>query len=158
MTRGRINADNCSMTKNIVKMIVVDADGEIITAANGLVSSDNPQLVKEVKRRAMLGTYVRFVEPYGREVQASLADPSDSVKVAAALFAARPGRTKLLAAPDEVMAWISEDFNAMEPASFEDDITPEQLDEMSVTLLLESGTDSSSVELDNDYAKKETGR
>lgn len=105
------------MTKKIVQMIVVDADGEIITAANGLVSSDNPELVKAVKHRARIGTYVRFVEPYGREVQANLDDPENLIGIAAALFTARPGRTRLLEAPAEVKEWILQDVEDGEPAS-----------------------------------------
>lgn len=114
------------MTKRIVQMIIVDADGEIITAANGLVSSDNPELVKAVKHRARIGTYVRLVEPYGREVQANLADPEDVIAITAALFAARPGRTKLLEAPAEVKEWISQDLEDGEPASAPDAFSIEE--------------------------------
>lgn len=93
-------------TKKAVQMIVVDADGEIITAANGHVSSDNPELVKKVKN-AWLS--VRLIYPFGTRVTPSLRDPENLIGITAALFSARPGRTRLLEAPAEVWEWMKND-------------------------------------------------
>lgn len=94
--------------KEIITMIVVDADGEIITAANGHVSSDNRELVKLVKRSVFLPWTVQLVSPFGRRIRPSL-DPEDLIGITAALFSARPGRTRLLSAPPEVMDWFKEE-------------------------------------------------
>lgn len=106
-------------------MIVVDSDGEIITAANGHVSSDNPELVKLVKANALIGRRVRLVEPYGEEVQAEL-NPENPVGITAALFSARPGRTRLLEAPAEVMDWMIDDAETGEGQSIPDSYSPEE--------------------------------
>lgn len=95
---------------NKINMIVVDADGEIITAANGHVSSDNPELVKIVKRSVFLPWSVQLVSPFGRRVRPSL-DPENLIGITAALFSARPGRTKLLEAPPEVMEWFRDELS-----------------------------------------------
>ena len=52
------------MTKK-TDLIVVDADGELIVAANGHVSSDNRELVKLVKQAAKNGRAVQIVAPAG---------------------------------------------------------------------------------------------
>ena len=101
------------MVKKITKLIVVDADGEIITCANGLVSSDNRELVRIVKREALIGTPVQLVSPFGSYVTATL-DPTDLVGLTAALFSARPGRTRLLEAPAEVWDFIEEELDENE--------------------------------------------
>lgn len=123
--------DNIRMTKinREIKMIVVDADGVIVTAANGLVSSDDRELVRAIKRESLLMTPVQFVAPYGEWVQANLDDPNDSVSIAAALFSVRPGRTRLLEAPAEVWEWLDNDDNKSqrEPESFPDVTTREEL-------------------------------
>lgn len=108
--------DNVGM-KKIVEMIVVDADGEIITAANGLVSSDNPELVRLVKHAAKSEFPIQLIAPFGRTVAPNL-NPTDLVGVTAALFAARPGRTKLLEAPAEVWNWLDEEAGNSEGDSF----------------------------------------
>lgn len=114
------------MTKKYVtQLIVVDADGVIITAADGLISSDNRDLVKTIKREVFLGTRTQLVFPFGRQVQASL-DPTDLVGLTAALFSARPGRTKLLEAPAEVWEWMREDMEDSEGDSFPDVMTVEE--------------------------------
>lgn len=103
--------DNLGMankTNKITQLIVVDADGEIITAANGLVSSDNRELVKTVKTEAELGTEVQMIVPFGERVRANLDDPKDLLGITAALFSARPGRTRLLEAPGEVWEWFND--------------------------------------------------
>jgi hypothetical protein len=92
-------------TKESVQMIVVDADGTIITAANGLVSSDNPELVKAVKRAVSFRRRIQIVQPSGSEIRANL-DPKDLIGITAALFSAKPGRTRLLEAPAEVKEWF----------------------------------------------------
>lgn len=141
-------------------MIVVDADGEIITAANGLVSSDNPELVKAVKHRARIGTWVRLVEPYGREVQANLADPKDVIAITAALFAARPGRTRLLEAPAEVKEWISQDLEDGEPQSFPDVFSEEEENEMDMRMrnALQSDESLNALLGVEQFGNKETGK
>lgn len=111
--------------KKITKLIVVDADGEIVTAANGLVSSDNRELVRLIKKEAKIGTSVQLVPPFGREVTASL-DPEDLVGITAALFSARPGRTRLLEAPAEVWDWLEEDHDNAEGDSFPDMTSAEE--------------------------------
>lgn len=103
--------------KYVTKLIVVDADGEIITAANGLISSDNRELVKTIKREVLLGTRVQLIPPFGRQVETSL-DPENLVGLTAALFSARPGRTNLLEAPAEVWEWLQEDMEDSEGESF----------------------------------------
>jgi hypothetical protein len=80
-----------------------------VTASNGLVSSDNRELVRIIKREALLGTPARLIPPFGKEVNASL-DPENLIGITAALFTARPGRTKLLEAPAEVWDWLEEDM------------------------------------------------
>lgn len=92
--------------KEIITMIVVDADGEIITAANGHVSSENPELVKKVKN-AWLS--IRLIYPFGTRVTPSLRDPENLLGITAALFSARLGRTRLLEAPAEVWEWMRND-------------------------------------------------
>lgn len=141
-------------------MIVVDADGEIITAANGLVSSDNPELVKAVKHRARIGTWVRFVEPYGREVQANLDDPKDVIAITAALFAARPGRTRLLEAPNEVKEWISQDLEDGEPQSSPDVFSEEEEKAMDMRMRTALQSDESLNALlgVEQFGNKETGK
>lgn len=121
------------MTKK-TDIIVVDADGELIVAANGQISSDNRQLVKRVQRAAETGRLVQLVSPVGSRVRASL-DPTDLLGITAALFAARPGRTTILEAPPEVMDWVAEEsagneggcFNA--PSVAEDFEVPDLNDE-----------------------------
>ena len=148
--------DNSNMAKKYVtKLIVVDADGDIVTASNGLVSSDNRELVRTIKREALLGTPARLVPPFGREVNASL-DPENLIGITAALFTARPGRTKLLEAPAEVWEWLEEDMeDNAEGDSFGDAYSVEEAQAMfdaaenfhstdeSVRLLLELDEDES---------------
>lgn len=118
-------------TKKIIQLIVVDADGEIITAANGLVSSDNRELVRLVKREAELGTEVQMVAPFGERVRANLEDPQDALGITAALFSARPGRTRLLEAPGEVWAWFNDEASHDgEGDSFDDAHSIEELRNM----------------------------
>ena len=116
------------MSKNIVKMIVVDADGEIITSANGLVSSDNPELVRAVKRSARFGTATRINEPFGEEVEASL-DPENLVGQIAALFSARPGRTRLLEAPIEVHEWLRSDLDESHEDDYSQSVEVAEMDD-----------------------------
>lgn len=101
--------DNDSMTKKKMTMIIVDSDGEIISAANGHVSSENKELVRLVKRGAALGSPTQLVPPFGTLVNASLDDPEDNLAITAALFSAKPGRTFLLEAPADVKDWIEAD-------------------------------------------------
>jgi hypothetical protein len=118
-------------TTKITQLIVVDADGEIITAANGLVSSDNRELVRLVKREAELGTPVQMVAPFGEWVRANLEDPQNALGITAALFSARPGRTRLLEAPGEVWEWFNdEDSHDGEGDSFGDADSVEELQAM----------------------------
>lgn len=120
------SADNLGMTKKYVtQLIVVDADGDIITSANGAISSDNRELVRIIKREVNLGTLSQLIPPFGRTVQASL-DPDNLVGLTAALFTARPGRTKLLEAPPEVWEWMEEDMEDSEDDSFGDAFTVEE--------------------------------
>jgi hypothetical protein len=128
------------MTKKYVtQLIIVDADGEIITAANGQISSNNGDLVKTIKREVLLGTKTQLIPPFGRQIQASL-DPADLVGLTAALFSARPGRTKLLEAPAEVWEWMREDMEDSEGDSFPDVLTLEE----SRTMFSEAGNFHSS--------------
>lgn len=113
------------MTKNI-NMTVVDADGEIITAAFELVSSDNPELVRLVKAAAEIRADVQFIAPYGQTVEAEL-NRENPLGIAAALFAARPGRTKLLEAPAEVWDWLKNDSDENgEPDSYPVEMSEEE--------------------------------
>ena len=96
------------LTKRMPKLIVVDADGDIVTAANGQVSSDNRSLVRVIKREVLFRTKVQLVAPFGQKVRATL-NPDDLIGTTAALFSARPGRTRLLEAPDEVWNWFKEE-------------------------------------------------
>lgn len=97
------------MTKKKMTMIIVDSDGEIISAADGHVSSDNKELVKMVKRSAALGSLIQLVPPFGTLVAAGLDDPENNLAITAALFSAKPGRTFLLEAPADVKDWIEAD-------------------------------------------------
>lgn len=118
-------------TNKITQLIVVDADGEIITAANGLVSSDNRELVKAVKTEAELGTEIQMIAPFGERVRANLEDPADLLGITAALFSARPGRTRLLEAPGEVWEWFNDaDKHDGEGDSIGDAYTVEELETM----------------------------
>ena len=112
------------MVKKLTKLIVVDSDGVVITCANGLVSIEDPERVRTVKREALLGTPLQLVVPFGDWVNASL-DPENLVGLTAALFSARPGRTRLLEAPAEVWDFFEEEFETSEPDSF-DDSNPEE--------------------------------
>jgi hypothetical protein len=92
-----------------MQLIVVDADGVIITYANGVITSDNPEFVKKVIEAGYYGfPPIRFFEPSGRYVNPNL-DPHDLIGITAALFSARPGRTILLEAPAEVKEWFAEE-------------------------------------------------
>jgi hypothetical protein len=118
-------------TNKITQLIVVDADGEIITAANGLVSSDNRDLVRAVKIEAELGTEIQMVAPFGERIRANLEDPEDLLGITAALFSARPGRTRLLEAPGEVWEWFNdEDKHDGEGDSIGDAYSAEELETM----------------------------
>lgn len=97
------------MTKK-TDLIVVDSDGELIVAANGRISSDNRQLVKLVKKAVADRRLVQIVSPNGSRVRASL-DQEDLIGITAALFAANPGRTKILEAPATVNEWVAEESN-----------------------------------------------
>lgn len=97
------------MTKKI-NLIVVDADGDIVTCANGHLSSDNRELVRIIKREVLFRSRVQMVAPYGQKICASL-DLEDPIGNTAALFSARPGRTRLLEAPPEVWNWFREEVN-----------------------------------------------
>lgn len=140
-------ADNHCMTnkmKKIIQLIVVDADGEIITATNGLVSSDNRELVRLVKREAELGTPVQMVAPFGEHVRANLEDPKDALGITAALFSARPGRTRLLEAPGEVWEWFNDEgSHDGEGDSFDEAFSPEELE----TIITDAGSFKNSDEL-----------
>jgi hypothetical protein len=94
-------------TKRMPKLIVVDADGDIITAANGQLSSNNQELVRIIKREVLFRRKVQLIAPFGKKVRANL-QPEDLIGITAALFSARPGRTKLLEAPAEVWEWFKE--------------------------------------------------
>lgn len=94
----------------LVKMIVVDADGEVITAANGYVSSNNRELIRKVKIAARLQKQIQLVAPHGKLITASL-EKDNLVGITAALFSAKPGRTRLLEAPKEVLDWIKEEYS-----------------------------------------------
>jgi hypothetical protein len=95
-------------TKRMPKVIVVDSDGDIITSANGQLSSDNRELVSIIKREVLLRSKVQLVAPFGQKIRANL-DPEDLLGNTAALFSARPGRTRLLEAPPEVWAWLKQE-------------------------------------------------
>ena len=99
--------------KNVIKTIVVDADGDIITSSNGYLSSDNRELVRSIKREVLFRSKVQLVAPYGQKIRASL-DPEDLIGNTAALFSARPGRTRLLEAPSEVWDWFRAEANTEE--------------------------------------------
>lgn len=88
------------MTKKS-NLIAVDSDGELIVYENGQVISNNPELVRIVKEQAKIGMEVQLIQPFGDYFLASL-DPENSIGITAALFSARPGRTRLLEAPNEV--------------------------------------------------------
>jgi hypothetical protein len=133
------------MTKK-TNLIVVDADGELIIAANGQISSDNRELVKRVKNAWFP---IQLIQPFGTVVRPSR-DPENLVGLTAALFSAKPGRTRLLEAPDEVWEWMKEEYtkkgggclpnaSSIEPESFTDDTTgtPElELSKDEIELLL----------------------
>lgn len=86
--------------------IVVDADGEVLVWTDGSLSGPH-ELKKRVKRASDLEKSVNLI--YGVEdVTASLTDKKDYLAVTAALFAAAPGRTRLLEAPESVTTWFDE--------------------------------------------------
>lgn len=118
------------MTKKTV-LIVVDSDGELIVSANGQISSDNRELVKRVKQAAEIRRRVQLVAPFGNKVTASL-EPDNLLGLTAALFAANPGRTTLIEAPEEVTEWIAKESEAqaggcrkLPPSSMEDFKVPD---------------------------------
>lgn len=112
-------------TKRLPKLIVVDADGDIITAANGQISSDNRELIQIIKREVSLGTRTQLIPPFGSLIRASL-DPDDLIGLTAALFSARPGRTKLLEAPAEVWRLLEVEIESSEGESFGEAFTEEE--------------------------------
>lgn len=106
------------MTKKYVtQLIVVDSDGDIVTSANGAISSDNLELIRMIRREVYKGTLIRLVPPFGRTVEPSL-NRDNLLGLTAALFSARPGRTRLLEAPPEVWEWMAEDMEDNEGDSF----------------------------------------
>lgn len=87
-------------------ILAVDSDGELLTSAGTHISGSH-QLVKKAKQAAMLGTLIQFVQPFGEYVEAKL-DETEPLQILAALYAANPGRTTLLEAPEEVYDWLAE--------------------------------------------------
>lgn len=108
-------------------MVVVDADGEIITAANGHVSSDNPELVKQVKYHVALRRRVQLTSR-GQGITATL-NPSDPLGITAALFSARPGRTILLEAPEEVTTWIEKEREKTAEWGTTESLSPQEIEQ-----------------------------
>lgn len=94
------------MTKPTL-VIAVDSDGELLTVANTVVKGSK-ELVNRVKKAVALEQKVKFTEPYGETVTASL-NIEKPLEVLAALWAANPGRSSLLEAPEEVVEWLLDD-------------------------------------------------
>lgn len=100
----------------LTQIIVVDSDGEILTAADGQVGGSSGRVFM-VKRNNLLGTPIRLTEPYGEPVRSEL-NIRNPIGIVAALFSAKPGRSKLLEAPPEVWDWIDSDIEKYgEPSS-----------------------------------------
>lgn len=97
------------MSKNIRQkkhtVFVVDADGVLVVYANGVVSSDDKELVKTIRSMSERKLHVK-VKPYGRQnsVEANL--NGNHMNILAALMSAKPGRTRVLEAPDDIMNFI----------------------------------------------------
>lgn len=94
------------MTKPTL-VIAVDSDGELLTVANTNVKGPK-ELVDRVKKAVTLEQKVQFTKPYGENVTASL-NIEKPLEVLAALWAANPGRSSLLEAPEEVVEWLLDD-------------------------------------------------
>lgn len=94
------------MTKPTL-IIAVDSDGELLTIANTVVKGPK-ELTNRVKKAVMLEKKIQFTEPYGETVTASL-NIEKPIEVLAALWAANPGRSVLLEAPEEIIEWLLND-------------------------------------------------
>lgn len=96
--------------------IVVDSDGELLVWTDGSLSGSH-ELKKKVKRASDLEKPVNLI--YGVEdVVASLDNIEDYLAVTAAMFAASPGRTRLLEAPKSVMEWFDEKLSGEDGAIY----------------------------------------
>jgi hypothetical protein len=118
--------DNVGMTKP-VQMIVVDSDGEILTAANGQLSGEYAR-IQSIKRNLLLADPVEMFAPYGDAVVPEL-DVQNPIAIVAALFSAAPGRTSLLDAPGEVWDWFHDHMREDD----EEDVTDED-DDLPLTI------------------------
>lgn len=90
------------------KLIVVDADGELLSCSNGHISGST-ELRRKAEIASLIGARVTLQAPFGEEVMADLTDPTNSLGIVAALFAAKPGRSRILTAPPEVWEWLDAD-------------------------------------------------
>lgn len=83
----------------------VDVDGELLVCTNGHVSGLKG-LVDEVKRNSWLGMKVN-ITPDGPSVVADL--EGEGINVLAALMSVYPERSRILEAPDSVLALLPYD-------------------------------------------------
>lgn len=97
------------MTKYIVESIVIDADGELITAVNGQLKAENYALLKKVRDASTLRRPYCIIMPYGDEVEANLDDYwGNKIGFLSAMLQAAPGRSTILDAPQDIYAWLDE--------------------------------------------------
>lgn len=94
------------MDKYVHNTVVVDADGDVIVWVNGSLSGDKT-LVERVKFYSDLSFPVEMI-PSRHIVNADITDPENPLTALAALFMAKPGRVRVLEAPDSVIKFYKE--------------------------------------------------
>lgn len=89
--------------KNNLEKIAIDVDGELIVSTNRHLSGD-PEIIKKIRENSILERQVQLVSPHGQLVVAALG--GSALQVVAAIISAAPGRSHVLAAPQEVLSWL----------------------------------------------------
>jgi hypothetical protein len=87
----------------IPTVIAVDSDGELITWVNGDITAD-----KEIKKTIQFNSDIKLevdLTLTGPTVEADLS-PENHLGILAALMSVKPGRTRILDAPDDVLAQL----------------------------------------------------
>lgn len=87
---------------------IVDADGRTAWCTEDGIFGGDPEMAQAAGRAAAAEV---VVEVFGHDIETSLDDP---IGRAGALFAANPGRTVIVDAPDEVLDFLA-DYVVTEP-------------------------------------------
>lgn len=83
--------------------IVVEIEGNLLIWTDGYLTSTNKELLRTAKFLSTFGLPVQLT-PLGPEILAGLDFPDAPERAVAAMLGARPGRGRVLEAPEEVLA------------------------------------------------------